>query len=107
MLDMFVKYQEYFKYGNDAFISEDKDTMSYFSGYSCSQMQGTDKIELFLTHIKEIICSNNIELNSYVVSWISYMLQNPGKKTEVALILRSDQGTGKNVFTNTICKLIK
>jgi hypothetical protein len=43
---------------------------------------------------------------NYLLDWISFILQNPGKQTEVAILLRSKQGTGKNTFTDVLCELL-
>jgi hypothetical protein len=46
------------------------------------------------------------ELYEYVLNWISYLLQNPGPKTETLFIIIGEQGTGKNkFFTDEISKL--
>jgi phage/plasmid-associated DNA primase len=42
----------------------------------------------------------------YIISWISYLIQNPGSKTETVLIIFGEQGTCKNkFFTDVISKL--
>ncbi|GAX85373.1 hypothetical protein CEUSTIGMA_g12790.t1, partial [Chlamydomonas eustigma] len=38
----------------------------------------------------------------YVLDWCAQMVQQPGKKTGIALILKGEQGVGKNVFTNAL-----
>jgi phage/plasmid-associated DNA primase len=53
-----------------------------------------------------VICDKNNNLFNYIISWISYIIQKPGKKTETELILIGEQGTGKNkFFTDVISKL--
>lgn len=42
----------------------------------------------------------------YILNWISYIVQNPGKKTGIALILKGPQGAGKNMFTNVISRIL-
>jgi hypothetical protein len=63
-------------------------------------------IKPFLDHLFIIICNQNNELYEYFLNWISYLLQNPGSKTETAFIIIGEQGTGKNkFFTDVISKL--
>ena len=40
------------------------------------------------------------------MKWLAYIVQNPGRKTEVCLVLRGAQGIGKNRFTDTIAELL-
>ena len=44
-------------------------------------------------------------LYKYILSWIAFIIQNPGKKTETCLMILGDEGTGKTMFTTVICKL--
>jgi putative DNA primase/helicase len=61
---------------------------------------------LFLDHIYNILSDRNNELYNYILNWISYLLQNPGAKTETSFINIGEQGTGKNkFFTYVISKL--
>ena len=58
-----------------------------------------DNIQPILTHLKEVLCSNNEEVYNYVVKWLSHLIQRPRDKAGVPVILmKSEQGTGKNVF---------
>lgn len=49
----------------------------------------------FLNHIFEVWANYDNNKYSYILNWISFILQNPGKKTKVALVLSSAQGAGK------------
>jgi phage/plasmid-associated DNA primase len=63
-------------------------------------------IQPFLDHVYNIISDHNNELYNYILNWISYLLQNPGSKTETAFIIIGEQGTGNNkFFTDVISKL--
>lgn len=89
------------------FISDDPRIFSIFRGfpYKSNDYVDMDSIQLFIDHMKEIICSGDEILFKYLISWIAYIIQNPGKRTDVCLILMSDPGTGKTLFTDIICKL--
>ncbi|KAA6380777.1 MAG: hypothetical protein EZS28_023693, partial [Streblomastix strix] len=41
----------------------------------------------------------------YILNWIAWMIQNPGKKSRAAIILQGRQGIGKNRFTDVIAEL--
>ena len=91
------------------FYDERPNIFSFFTGYEPGLLSSVDVsvIEPFLNHVKEVICNGNEELYEYILNWYSYIIQNPGKKTEIALVLTGKQGTGKNVFTNVLCDLMK
>ena len=40
------------------------------------------------------------------MSWLAFIIQNPGIKTETSVILKGLQGIGKNFFTNIVCELL-
>jgi phage/plasmid-associated DNA primase len=60
-------------------------------------------VKQFLFHIEEIISSNNEDVFNYVMSWIAHKIQRPDKKIETCLLLMSsEQGTGKSIFTEIL-----
>jgi hypothetical protein len=91
------------------FYSKDNNVLSLFQGYPYDideVKKYSELINPFLNHIFEVICDKNNELYIYVISWISFLIQNPVRKTETALIIIGEQGTGKNkFFTDVISKL--
>ena len=90
-----------------SFNSDDKDVFSLFQGFDYENFDNIDinKISLFLNHVKEIIASNDESIYKYIISWIAYLIQNPGKKTKTCLILIGEHGAGKTIFTDIITKL--
>jgi hypothetical protein len=74
------------------FYSKDIDVLSLFRGYPYGNDNVIDNvnddkvnkysevINPFLNHIFEGICDKNNELYIYIISWISYLIQNPGRK---------------------------
>lgn len=64
------------------------------------------KIKGFLNHIREVIANNNEEVYEYILNWFSFIMQNPNGKTETAIVITGEQGTGKNIFTNILCDLL-
>jgi hypothetical protein len=49
-----------------------------------------------LHHMKYNICSGNRYYLRYLLAWCADMIQNPGRKTGVAVVFRGKQGTGKS-----------
>ena len=106
--DLFMDHQLDFTVKGLKFFSEDPQVFSYFRGYDFKELDEVKKevIEPFLQHIKEVIANNNEEVYRYILVWIASILQKPNFKAGTALVILGNQGTGKNVFTNVICKLM-
>ena len=106
--DLFMDHQLEFTVKALKFYSEDPQVFSYFRGYDYNQLDQvkTEIIEPFLNHIREVIANNNEEVYKYSLVWIASILQSPNFKAGTALVILGNQGSGKNVFTNVICKLM-
>jgi len=57
---------------------------------------------LFLAHLEDVICSGNTEHFDYLLNLLALTIQEPGTPSEVAVVLRGEQGTGKGVFVRTL-----
>ena len=90
------------------FNSKDEKVMSIFHGfkYAILEKLNIEVIDAFLKLIKEVIANNDFEVYMYILNWISFIVQNPGVKTETALILKGLQGVGKNTFTDVLCEMM-
>ena len=106
--DLFIENQLKFTVKAIKFYSEDEQVFSYFRGYDYNELDQVKKdvIEPFLNHIHDVIANSNEEIYKYILIWIASILQKPNFKTETALVILGNQGTGKNIFTNVICKLM-
>ena len=105
--EVLTKNLNKFLYKQITFISSNPQIFSIFQGfpYKESPTLNHEIVKPFLIHTKNSICNGNTECYNYVNSWISYILHNPGKKTNTAIVLIGRQGAGKNLWTNHICKL--
>jgi hypothetical protein len=57
-------------------------------------------------HIFNVVADEILEHYDYIIRWIAWSLQNPGKVAEVSLVLRSDQeGTGKGTLLRAVARL--
>ena len=106
--DLFIEHQLHFTVKAIKFFSLDKQVFSYFRGYDYRELDevNNELIQPFLNHIHDVIANNNDEIYNYIINWVASILQEPNFKTETALVILGNQGTGKNVFTNVICKLM-
>ena len=74
-----------------------------FKGLSVEPVAG--ECELYLRHVKEIICAGDQALFDYVMGWMAHAIQRPAVLPEVALVLRGSQGTGKGTFAQHFGKI--
>jgi hypothetical protein len=56
-------------------------------------------------HIQQNIANGDSLLAEYIIKWLAWMFQNPGERTEVALVLIGTEGTGKGMLANTVIKI--
>jgi hypothetical protein len=54
--------------------------------------------ERFLEHIRTNICRGNEGVYSYLLGWMADAIQNAHRTSEVAVVLRGPQGSGKTFF---------
>ena len=82
---------------------------SLFQGYKYKDMgQDYDEhvVDKFTDFVWTDICNESAHIYEYLIRWVAYIVQNPGKITETAIVLKGDQGVGKNRFTDTICQML-
>jgi hypothetical protein len=57
-------------------------------------------------HIERVLADNDPEGAEYILCWVAWMVQNPGKPAEAALVLRGGKGSGKGTFTKALLKML-
>jgi hypothetical protein len=81
---------------------------SYYNlwrGFSVEPKKGD--CSLYLTHIKENITSGNEMHYRYLLAWMANIVQNPGHRPGVAVVMRSGQGTGKGILAKGFGRLFR
>lgn len=63
-----------------------------------------DAVQTFTNHI-EILSGRDKQTFDYIINWVAQSIQFPAEKMGVALNFISEQGVGKNIFTDTIASL--
>lgn len=74
-----------------------------FKGFPVEPVPGD--CSLFWTHLRENICSGNIEHFHFVKGWMAHAIQRPQELPGTAIVLRGQQGTGKGIFVEMFGKL--
>ena len=55
-------------------------------------------------HLRHIWCKDNLEHYNYLMGWFAHLFQKPWEKTEVALVIKGTQGTGKSIIMGGLLK---
>lgn len=110
LIDVIKRNLIHFTKRDIEFYSDEPDIYSIFHGFNFPLINkhniNYNLIQPFIDHIKYVICDNNEELSTYVINWLSFIFQNPGKQNGIALVIVGEQGTGKNFFTKIIGSLL-
>lgn len=67
----------------------------------CGAPTESAAVKLFLDFIS-ILCSRKQDVADYLLDWIAQIFQQPSRKTGVALLLKGEEGVGKNRFTDLL-----
>ena len=59
----------------------------------------------FWALVRDVICAGDDAKYTYVRRWLALMIQRPWERPEVALLLRSAQGSGKGTFFGYVAQL--
>ncbi len=61
---------------------------------------------LYWQLVRDAICAGDLQIYEYVRRYFAHLIQRPGERPEVAIVLRGGQGTGKNTCVDTIGSLV-
>lgn len=62
--------------------------------------------DLWLSHVKNFICSGDEDVYTWVMAWLADMVQDPMQKAGTALVLCSSEGTGKGTFADMLARML-
>lgn len=61
--------------------------------------------KLILQHMRKIVCRDDQVYYDYLVGWLAHMIQRPGEKPGVAVVLRGEKGVGKDTIGDYVGRL--
>lgn len=106
--DAFLKYDTYFHFNGVRFNVRRKDVITYFHGYKYKVLEQYDEsvISDYLKLIHDVIADSREQIYEYILNWMSFVVQNPGKRTMVTFVIKGKQGAGKNTFSDIFAELL-
>lgn len=76
-------------------------------GYEFAEGESlTQYFPKWYTHVQQNICGGVEEYLTYTLNWCAWLVQKPGLKPRVALLLSGEQGEGKNSFFGVFEKIL-
>ena len=73
-----------------------EDIYNLWTGFAIKPVKGN--CDLYLKHIKEIVCGGEESYYDYLIKWMARAVQKPELTGGVAIVIRGAQGTGKSYF---------
>jgi len=81
-----------------------KGTLNTFNGFGCSSVKGN--VDIIEYHITQVLCGGDGEVANYFISWLAHIFQKPAQKPTVAVLMKSEQGSGKGRFYALLQKML-
>lgn len=79
------------------------DAFNLWRGLAVSPADGP--CDLILAHIRAVWCGDDVAQFNYVLRWMALLVQRPWEKPDVALVLRSRQGSGKTLIVQILLRI--
>lgn len=75
-------------------------TYNIWTGFKAEQIEEAANMDMsvILNHIL-ILCNHDTQTSDYLIKWLAHIIQKPGELSMTAIVLKSDKGVGKNIFT--------
>lgn len=108
--DLLYRYRAEIKYSSVNFIPQMQykaitGVFNLFSGFKHTPGAYNEALfEPIRKHIWEVYASKNEEYYDYFIKWLAHLIQKPSQRLNVAIILKSRQGAGKNIIMEFIMK---
>jgi hypothetical protein len=75
-------------------------SLNLYQGLTLTPAKGT--CEHIKEHIQAVWCSNDPTPYNYVMDWLARMFQRPQERGHTVIVLRSGEGTGKNIIVDIL-----
>ena len=81
------------------------DTLNLWTDWEI-EPDATADCSLIVNYIVDVVAAGNKEHSDYVFSWLADIIQSPGKKPGVALVLKGKKGVGKDTLAEIMKTII-
>lgn len=77
---------------------------NFYQGFAVKAAHGDCSI--YLSHLKNIICAGDEGNYNYLLGWLAHLVQKPDEKPNVAIVLKSVEGTGKGTLVEPLLQML-
>ena len=107
--DAWINHSKRRTYDRMALITDDgkcpANVYNMWRGFGIQPQPGAwDTIE---THLRSVICPVHDEHYRWLIGWLAYCVQYPGRQAEVAVVLRGLKGTGKGLLGQMLMRIFR
>jgi hypothetical protein len=97
------------EYPDGVVFAPGKEKEGYFNHWKGFDVEpdSAGSCQMWLDHLKDIICSGNEDHYRYALGWFAHMLQKPWEKPGVAMVLRGKKRIGKDTIADYFGGIIK
>ncbi len=73
-----------------------------FTGFKAKPVDtdNFEPIESIIAHLRDVLAAGQANLFEYLANWLAHIIQKPREKIGTAIVFQSEQGAGKNIFTD-------
>lgn len=80
------------------------DMLDTWEGFAVDPAPGD--VSPFIDYVLKVLCSGDKKLAKYFTQWLAHMVQHPGRKGGVAIVMRSGQGNGKGQLAKLLDRVM-
>lgn len=80
-----------------------ENTINLFHGWELQPKKGECRKIMELAHH---LCGGDVAIMAWLMRWLAYPLKHPGAKMRTSIVVHGDEGSGKNLFFETVVKRI-
>jgi hypothetical protein len=81
------------------------DVLNTWRGWGVEPAETSEGCGRLVEHVHAVICKGDDDLFEWVMTWMAHMIQRPWEKPETAVVMRSDEGSGKGFLGRALVDL--
>lgn len=82
-----------------------EDMLNTWEGFSADPQPGD--VSVFRDYVRDVLCSGDRGLAHYFLQWLAHMVQHPGIKPSVAIVMHSGEGNGKGQLAGLLDRMME
>jgi hypothetical protein len=80
-----------------------EDKLNLWTGWGVEPKRGD--WSLMREHIFHVLAARDEAVDLYIINWLAWAVQHPGRQAETALVFLGKRGTGRGTLGNAMCRI--